>query len=49
VKSLVHDDYKIHCKAVGRRVQATGTFTVSISGHHQTPVLLQVTRLAGVK
>lgn len=46
---LVHDEYKTHGQLVGRKVQATGTFTVGISGHHHTPVLLQVTRLEGAK
>jgi hypothetical protein len=44
---LAHDEYKTHSHLVGKKVQATGTFTVGITGHHHAPVLLQVTRLEG--
>ncbi len=46
---LVHNEYKTHGQFVGKIVQATGTFTAGISGHHHTPVLLQVTHLEGAK
>jgi hypothetical protein len=46
---LLHDEYKSHGQLVGKKVQATGTFSVGISGHHHTPVLLSITRLEGAK
>ena len=46
---LVHDEYKSHGQLVGKKVQATGTFTVGVSGHHHAPVLLQVVRLEVAK
>ncbi len=42
---LTHGEYKTHDRLVGEKVKATGTLFAAFTGHHHTPVLLQVRTL----
>jgi hypothetical protein len=42
---LTHGEYKSHAGLVGKRVKVAGTFFTAETGHHHTPVLLQVMTL----
>src|SRR6185295_549461 len=42
---LTHGEYKSHARLVGKTVKATGAFFAAQTGHHHTPVLLQVASL----
>jgi Domain of unknown function (DUF4431) len=42
---LLHDEYKTHTRLMGHSVKATGTLSTAITGHHHTPVVLEVTKL----
>jgi hypothetical protein len=46
---LTHGEYKTHARLVGKTVKATGTFFAAQTGHHYTPVLLQVVSLERTK
>ena len=42
---LLHDEYKTHAGLVGRSVRVIGKLSTAITGHHYTPVVLEVTKL----
>ena len=42
---LLHDEYKTHAGLIGRSVRVTGRLSTAITGHHHTPVVLEVTRI----
>jgi len=42
---LLHDEYKTQAHLMGQSVKVTGTLSTAITGHHHTPVVLQVTTI----
>ncbi len=46
---LMHGEYKTHAALVGKDVKVTGTFFTWQTGHHHTPVLLEVMTLERAK
>jgi hypothetical protein len=42
---LLHDEYKTHARMIGRSVKVTGTLSTAITGHHHTPVVLEVVKM----
>lgn len=42
---LRHDEYKTHARLIGRPVKVTGTLSTAITGHHHTPVVLDVSKI----
>ena len=44
-----HGEYQSHARLVGKKVKTTGTFFTAQTGHHHTPVLMQVITLEPTK
>jgi len=42
---LLHDEYKTQAGLMGQSVKVTGTLSTAITGHHHTPVVLEVTKI----
>lgn len=42
---LLPDEYKTQAHLMGQSVKVTGTLSTAITGHHHTPVVLQVTTI----